>query len=64
MNQHREPLEATGMKLIHQAGAVAVLQDKDRLEVWRENDNYSGYVVEIDGKGYEFVYSVRIEKEA
>ena len=27
-------------------------------ELWTENDNYSGYVIVIDGKGFEFVRSL------
>lgn len=32
-----------------------LLNAENELELWTENDNYAGYVIVIDGIGYEFV---------
>lgn len=35
-----------------------ILEDEDgQRELWTANDNFAGYVVEINGVGYEFVRS-------
>jgi len=55
-SQKRETLNESGYKLIRIAGYTALLQDSDgKKELWRENDNFAGYVIEVNGKGYEFV---------
>jgi len=37
----------------------AILTDKDGLsELWAQNNDYSGYVIEINGVGYEFIREV------
>lgn len=59
-SQSREPLADTDYKFIcFTEPATALLEDKitGRRELWVENDHYAGYVIEIDGKGYEFVTS-------
>lgn len=60
-SQKREKFEDTDY-VIHTwrngAGHI-VLMDKTtgKKEKWILNDNYAGYVIEINGKGYEFVSS-------
>lgn len=36
---------------------MVLLQDtsNDRFELWQKNDHFAGYVIEIDGVGYEFI---------
>lgn len=55
-SQTRETLEESGYRVIERKGNDIILADAaDNLELWHKNDHYSGYVVEIDGIGYEFV---------
>lgn len=61
-SQTRETLEEAQAK-IHTwiNDKEVVLQDEDgHLALYCENDDYAGYVIEIDGKGYEFCSSVGI----
>ena len=34
---------------------VSPLDNLMKVEEWFESDDYSGYVLELNGKGYEFV---------
>lgn len=56
-SQKRETLKQAGYKLVSKEDDFVVLKDKDtgKKEMWVECDDYSGYVIEINGKGYEFV---------
>lgn len=58
-SQNRETLdkaEATIHKRI--SPTEVVLKIDGKFELWAKNDNFAGYVIEIDGKGYEFVRGV------
>lgn len=63
-SQKREPLTESGMFMVHDedehehAGVILKSKDDGSLELWIKNDRYSGYVIEIDGVGYEFVRSL------
>jgi excisionase family DNA binding protein len=59
-SQYRETLEASGYTLHERLDHEFVLLQSDtgQVELWIQNDHYAGYVVEIDGAGYEFVASV------
>jgi hypothetical protein len=60
--QRRETLEEAGMKLISRRYGEAVLEDETgKRELWVLNDDYCGYVIEIDGDGFEFVCSIPAE---
>ena len=56
-SQTRVTIEEAEMFLawVNMDGSV-VLDDGDgNLELWTPNDDYAGYVIDIDGRGYEFV---------
>lgn len=59
-SQTRETLTEAGYTLISRQGKEVTLQDvvTGKQEVWYENNDFAGYAVEIDGKGYEFVHSL------
>lgn len=59
-SQRRDTLEESGMRLVKRIDASDVIlahADDERLpmELWTMRDDFAGYVIEIDGKGYEFV---------
>jgi hypothetical protein len=57
-SQIREPLADTDYELVSRPNKSDVLlreKGSDKLELWTERDDYAGYVIEIDGVGYEFV---------
>ncbi len=56
-SQNRELLVESGYSLVKLNKNEAVLRDKatGRLELWQRNNHHSGYVIEIQGIGYEFV---------
>jgi hypothetical protein len=59
-SQKRELLSESGMTLYKKLpkGEVQLKDRNGNLELWVLNDHYAGYVIEIDGKGYEFVRCV------
>jgi len=61
-SQHREQIEETDYKVWeHVEGSdEIILQDTEtlNLEYWHRNDDFAGYVVEVDGVGYEFARSL------
>jgi hypothetical protein len=58
-SQMRETLAESEYTLLSLESGEAVLQTSDgKRERWFKNDHYAGYVVEIDGIGYEFACSV------
>ncbi len=59
-SQYRESLKEAGYKLISLKGKEAILEDKTTLqsELWILNNDYAGYVIEINGNGYEFVKTI------
>ena len=60
-SQTRETLEESGRKLIalHLNGKEALLNYDGSCERWVLNDDYAGYVIEINGQGYEFVATIK-----
>ena len=56
-SQHRETLQEAGYNLVSRNDECVLLENKDtkKLELWALNDDFAGYVIEVDGKGYEFV---------
>ena len=60
-SQVRESLQEAGYKVAHQNSEYALLEDVDtgRLELWAQRDDFAGYVVEINGLGYELVLTYR-----
>jgi hypothetical protein len=59
-SQLRESLEASGYRLesILAFDEVVLVDECGRRDLFVENDDYAGYVVEIDGFGYEFMCSL------
>lgn len=59
-SQSREPIEDTEYKLDSMKGKEATLLNTDSgtKELWVLNDNAASYVIEIKGKGYEFVSDI------
>jgi len=55
--QNIQPLCETEYTLISLTGNEAILFNtiSRKYETWVLNNNYAGYVIEINGKGYEFV---------
>jgi hypothetical protein len=59
-SQYREDLFEAGYSLHKRVTEDEVILKDDfngQLERWTRNDDYAGYVIEIDGEGYEFVRS-------
>ena len=65
-SQYREQLEESDYR-VHErrSDTEVILVDTDTglHELWVMNDDFAGYVIEIDGKGYEFVSSVSADDE-
>ena len=62
-SQNREPIEDTEYHIVKtwpevSRGHVVLEDETGRRELWVKNDHYSGYVIVINGKGYEFVRSL------
>ena len=56
-SQNREKIEDTEYEVYRVcAHGEVILHDTEmnRYEVWAKNDNFAGYVLEINGIGYEF----------
>jgi len=52
-------LSETGVYQLESGPDVVLLNKKtDREELWTKNDDFAGYVIEIGGKGYEFVKEI------
>ena len=60
-SQYRETVEEANVQVIYgpTEGKEIIIQDKctSRFELWIENDDYAGSVLEYMGKGYEFCSS-------
>lgn len=58
-SQKREKIEDTDYVLVSIENGTALLFDDKtgKCETWQENDHFAGYVIEINGIGYEFVTS-------
>jgi hypothetical protein len=65
-SQTREKIENTEYKVSaiegnETTGRNAILLRADgKEELWTENDDFAGYVIEIDGAGYEFVRDMKV----
>lgn len=59
-SQTREKLEDTKYTLLEQTRSDAILLNtKTNIkELWVKRDDHAGYVIEINGIGYEFVRSI------
>ena len=59
-SQKRETLQEAGFELVEKSDNQVILKEIEtlNLELWVKNDDYAGYVVEIDGIGYEFAVSL------
>ena len=57
-SQKRETLRESGLQLIACNGKEAVLSNSGKAEMWVLNDDFAGYVIEINGQGYEFMRSL------
>jgi len=61
-SQTREPIEETSYRLVsswpEQGIGEVILEDEDKRELWVKRNDYSGYVIVINGCGYEFVRSL------
>lgn len=62
-SQAREKIEDTDEKYrkVQKKGKEVVLYnpDSNAYERWYKNDDYAGYVIEIDGVGYEFANTMK-----
>ena len=60
-SQVREKIENAdeGYKLISKKGNEVILYNSftDTYEAWYKSDDFAGYTLEINGKGYEFAHS-------
>jgi hypothetical protein len=56
-SQFREPIGDTEYWVVGECDCGVVLHDSifGHFQVWAKRDDYAGYVLEIDGVGYEFV---------
>ena len=60
-SQTREPLNESGYKLVETRDGQkdAILENTlNWRELWTKSDDFSGYVIDIFGIGYEFVMSL------
>jgi hypothetical protein len=58
MSQNREKIEDSDYELVEKrsnGSAVIFNPSLDNYELYQQNDHYSGWVLVIDGIGYEFV---------
>lgn len=62
-SQTRQELEYSDYKMRQRINAeeVILMAYDGVLQLWVANDDYAGFVLEIDGVGYEFVTSVNAE---
>jgi hypothetical protein len=65
-SQIRENIEDTGYTIdviegdeLTGRNVLLVTADNNKLELWTENNDFAGYVIVIDGIGYEFVRTIR-----
>ena len=59
-SQVRETLHEAGLNAVAFDGETLLTKDMEtgKLERWVKNDDFTGYVVEFIGIGFEFVSSV------
>jgi len=59
-SQVRQPIEESEYSIYERWGVNEVLLidiETGRVELYAQNDHYAGHVIEIEGKGYEFLSS-------
>ena len=60
MSQTRDELVDTEYQIVRKAPKGFILRDScGNLELWVEKDDYAGYVIVLEGKGHEFVCTVK-----
>jgi len=61
-SQTRENIETTDYVIVQKSGNEVIVYDKDadNYELWVKRDDYAGYVIDIDGIGYEFAHSIKL----
>lgn len=66
-SQTRDTLLESGYRIHSKRGSGEIVLENivdGNREVWAANDHFAGYVIEIDGIGYEFVYTLRDAADA
>lgn len=57
-NQIRVNIKEKGYSLLHKDGRDIILENEEGgQELWTERDDFAGFVLVVDGTGYEFVRS-------
>ena len=60
MAQLRDQLVNTEFEIVSKTEGGFILRDScGKLELWLENDDCAGYVIVLEGKGHEFVCTVK-----
>jgi hypothetical protein len=56
-SQIRQEIEESEYDIVQIYRRTAILRNRDtgKDEVWAKNNNFAGYVIVIDGQGYEFM---------
>ena len=64
--QTKETLQQAGYTLIKYIDDKEVLlkDEFDTIEVWQENNNFTGYAIEIGGKAYTYLGKLLAKKVA
>lgn len=62
-SQTRETLASAGMRIVAcwpetDRGTVVLADADGKRELWSRNPHYAGYVITINGIGYEFIRSL------
>ena len=52
-------IDVIATRNIAEAGEIILKASDGRLELWAQNDDYAGYVIEISDIGYEFIRGVK-----
>jgi hypothetical protein len=58
-SQIRETMEESGLRLVKRVDAdqVILADIQNNFALYGLSDNFSGHVIELEGKGYEFISS-------
>jgi len=59
-SQIRSTVEEEGYRILGVGDGKAVLEriDDGQRELWGEKDDFSGFCIEIEGVGYEFIRTI------
>jgi len=67
MSQIREKIEDLNVMVAvpkNSDGEIVLYdEEEEKFELWVERDDCAGYVIEIDGVGFEFVRTIREMKQ-